>query len=681
MALQQEIRMLESLERATVQGVMTCLDIVDIDGKLGMVMPFYPAHLGAWLKKVNEDPSEDTLDDILKKTATISRILAHMHGVSYANGLIIHRDVKPENIFLDDEDRLILGDFGGAMTITSLEAVELALFGTPMWAPLDQILPGKAIPDPTWDTYALCVILYGALTGSRPAYQSDPTSLLTHRGQKLWKTATDAIRGIGLDSQTKRAEFITARAGTLSNDLIDLTGHSALNDADRDLLDKKVSHLAQLASIPQEKHRLLQRGLWDLLCRGLSPVSHPSPPNRYRNAAAMAEQIEDIRDLLHNPTTASLKTTQSPTTIRFESSPQPSNLRTGFGTGCWIGTILFLGVTLAILLGVVLWPSGTPAWVAGDYKIEVPPQVISVALPATSPSAGNKQDWVGRTVLVRGSVMDFEGGNRLTFYYDAETLIETPTVTLENADVQGPIILSLPTLVAGRGQVTVNVPIPAKIPSGPYRIEYQPKEILPLVRATVTRITKRKVHFKQWSAPVRSVLAVFNDVQTEPINMDKCEVSQKRWMRCVSQKRCVALPDVSHSQLPIVVSDPNIADQFCKSKGGRLPTVAEWTAAAGDGFYPWGSDRPKCDLANGLGCGGSLRNVCTTPKGTSPYGVHDLAGNVREWVWVDETRTRAKLVGGSFTSGPQDLGKTSVLYPPKDYTSRDAGFRCVYPMD
>ena len=105
-----------------------------------------------------------------------------------------------------------------------------------------------------------------------------------------------------------------------------------------------------------------------------------------------------------------------------------------------------------------------------------------------------------------------------------------------------------------------------------------------------------------------------------------------------------------------------------------------WTAAR-SGVYPWGSEKPKCDLANGLGCGGAPRDVCTTPKGASPYGVQDLAGNLREWVWVDESRSRAKLVGGSFDSGPHDLGKNSVLYPPKNYLAEDAGFRCVYPVD
>jgi serine/threonine protein kinase len=154
MALQHEIRVLHALGQAQIQGVMRCLDVIDIDGDVGMVMPLYPQHLGQWMQAVCGQPDPDTLDDILQKVATLARTLANVHKLPFANGLIVHRDIKPENIFLDDQGRLAVADFGGAMAITGLRAVELALFGTPMWAPLDQILPGRAIPDPTWDTYA-----------------------------------------------------------------------------------------------------------------------------------------------------------------------------------------------------------------------------------------------------------------------------------------------------------------------------------------------------------------------------------------------------------------------------------------------------------------------------------------------------------------------------------------------
>ena len=267
----------------------------------------------------------------------------------------------------------------------------------------------------------------------------------------------------------------------------------------------------------------------------LIPVSHPSPPNRYRDGAELAEQIEDLRDLLQTPTTEYRKKPASMTTFKIDTEPKPSNLKSGFGAGCWLGMIVVLASMLAVILGIMLWPSGTPVWVAGANKIQVPPQVISVALPADSPKAGDVRDWVGLEVLVRGSVMNFAGGNTLTFYYDAPIAIDQPTVTLKGSALKSPVTLNLPKLVAGRGQVTVFVPIPAEIPKGQYRIQYEPKSLRPLVRAKVSRAMPRKLHFSGWSASIQSVIAVFNDVQTEPVKMDKCEVSHRKWRRCVEK--------------------------------------------------------------------------------------------------------------------------------------------------
>ncbi|MBI5344273.1 MAG: SUMF1/EgtB/PvdO family nonheme iron enzyme [Deltaproteobacteria bacterium] len=124
--------------------------------------------------------------------------------------------------------------------------------------------------------------------------------------------------------------------------------------------------------------------------------------------------------------------------------------------------------------------------------------------------------------------------------------------------------------------------------------------------------------------------------------IDRYEVTNLRY-KAFTEKTGRPLPDNWKNGIipqgmeahPVVYVSWNDADEFCRWEGRRLPKEAEWEKAARGAdkrTFPWG-DKFSRDKANTpqLGLGHTMP-VGSFEDGVSPYGVHDMAGNVWEWV-------------------------------------------------
>jgi serine/threonine-protein kinase len=176
--LQQEARLASSIGHANI------IDITDIgqtvDGRMFVVMEFLEGEsLGALISRTGR--LEQT------RALRIAKQIASALGAAHKKG-IVHRDVKPENVFLltrNDQDYVKVVDFGISKSLRPEDGTDSPrltqtgmVLGTPLYMSPEQARGDDEL-DHRIDIYALGVILYEMVTGEVPFRGSNYLNILS----------------------------------------------------------------------------------------------------------------------------------------------------------------------------------------------------------------------------------------------------------------------------------------------------------------------------------------------------------------------------------------------------------------------------------------------------------------------------------------------------------------------
>ncbi len=179
---------------------------------------------GSLARLMKPDPA---LPGLALPIAQVAQYLEQVAGAldeAHDQGLI-HRDIKPENILLDKSNRVLLADFGLALTVSTSRGSLNALGSGGAWGTAEYAAPeiwDEKVSKAT-DIYALGVLLYQMLTGYLP-YQGTPAALMRQHldapvprlaVRASWLQYPSALDGVIMQAMAKAPAARPRSAGEL----------------------------------------------------------------------------------------------------------------------------------------------------------------------------------------------------------------------------------------------------------------------------------------------------------------------------------------------------------------------------------------------------------------------------------------------------------------------------------
>ena len=148
------------LARVRHPNVVTIYGAERIDDRVGLWMEFVRGHT---LERTLQDGAVFSAHDIVRFGLELCGAVSAVHAAG-----LLHRDIKPNNVMVADDGRLVLMDFGTGSEMAS--ASDASVAGTPLYlAP--EVLAGAA-PTAGSDIYSIGVLLYHLVTRAYPVRAS-----------------------------------------------------------------------------------------------------------------------------------------------------------------------------------------------------------------------------------------------------------------------------------------------------------------------------------------------------------------------------------------------------------------------------------------------------------------------------------------------------------------------------
>ncbi|GBD18962.1 Serine/threonine-protein kinase PrkC [bacterium HR27] len=158
----------QAAARLSHPNIVSVYDVGRDDGTRYIVMEYVP---GKTLKQLILEHAPFSLDEAMHIVRQVAAALdyAHQHG-------LVHRDIKPQNILVDERGFVKVTDFGIAKGLTDVSLTEAGFgMGTVHYVSPEQARGEPATP--ASDIYALGVVLYEMLTGRLPFDADNPIGL------------------------------------------------------------------------------------------------------------------------------------------------------------------------------------------------------------------------------------------------------------------------------------------------------------------------------------------------------------------------------------------------------------------------------------------------------------------------------------------------------------------------